>query len=203
MIDRSSAGVSHTSLARGRRPIYWRAVLLAVVIAAFAGEQIVFVRSSLPWGQVRAVQPRQGMGQADVAALVADALGPSDRGVTRLRLVGRQTDPRHRGMYSLNLTWAINGDLSLGSVSAGAELDVYLVLRALYTAHLPLGAVRMTGTFGELERSGHHVETPVMIVGMDAATARLIDWQDMDAAMVWPLVHRYMMQPGFECQCQE
>lgn len=103
----------------------------------------------------------------------------------------------------LTLTWAINGDLSLGSVSSSAQLDIYLVLRSLYTAHVPITAVRMTGTFGERDRQGRHVEVPVMVVGMDGATAHLIDWQDMDAETVWPLVHRYMIQPGFECSCQE
>lgn len=192
------------ALAQPRRwTLHWRVVLLILVTAAIAGEQLVFLRDSAGSAPLHAGRPQHVTTTTRLAALVSDALGPSDRGVTRFRLTGWQADPRHHGLRILNLTWSINGNLSLGSVSSGAEADVYLVLRALYTARLPLSAVRMTGTFGTRDRHGQAVETPVMVVGMDASTAALIDWQDIDASSVWPLVHQYMLRPGFECQCEE
>lgn len=192
-----------TTPPRRRRFAPWRVALLLIVVAAFAAEQLIFLGNNTPAGRTGAQTAQHLTGPRKIDALLAEALGPSDRGVTRFHLAGMDADPAQRGAYTLNLMWAINGDLSLGSVSAGAQLDVYLVLRKLYTARLPLRAVRMTGTFGQRGKHGHNVEVPVMIVGMDAATARLIDWQNMDASTVWPLVHQYMMRPGFECHCQE
>jgi len=210
VIDSSSAhGAQDVSAVQPRRgralTLNWRAALLLIVAAGFAGEQLMFLGDSASAGRTGAgpAQHLTGTERERVALLVAEALGPSDRGVARFHLAGLRADPARKGAQTLDLRWAINGDLSLGSVSSGAQLDVYLVLRTLYTARLPLSSVRMTGTFGQHDRSGRHVETPVMIVGLDAAAARLIDWQDMDASTVWPLVHRYMIQPGFECQCQE
>jgi len=187
----------------GRAVGTWRLALLLLVAAALAGEQLLFLK-----GSASSVRPHQGMAAhlsdaRRVSLLIADALGPGDRGVTRVQLVGARADPVHKGARIVTLTWAINGDLSLGSVSSAAQLDVYLVLQNLYTAHLPISDVRMTGTFGERDSHGHDREVPVMTVGMDAATARVIDWQNMDATTVWPLVHHYMIRPNFECQCQE
>ena len=180
-----------------------RVALLVVAAALLAAEQAWFFATNEAPTRPRVASAVPTSLRGRVAALVASALGPSDRGVQRFRITGLPLAPSGHGQRSVSLTWAINGDLSLGSVSAGAQLEVYLVLRTLYSAHLPLSMVRMTGTFGQQNRRGRDVEVPVMIVGLDAATARLVDWQDMDASTVWPLLHRYMVRPGFDCQCQE
>ncbi|MDQ2827465.1 MAG: hypothetical protein M3Y74_00220 [Chloroflexota bacterium] len=205
----SSAAAVVQDVSRGTPSRRWRAVgtwrtaLLLLMAVALAGEQLLFLK-----GSASSVRPHHGTAAhlpdtQRISMLVADALGASDRGVKRVQLVGARADPTHKGARIVTLTWAINGDLSLGSVSSGAQLDVYLILQNLYTAHLPISDIRMTGTFGERGSHGHDREVPVMIVGMDAAVARVIDWQNMDATTVWPLVHHYMIRPGFECQCQE
>jgi len=187
----------------GRAVVTWRTALLLLVAVALAGEQLLFLKGSASSARPHHVTAAHLSDTQRISMLVADALGASDRGVKRVQLVGTRADPTHKGARIVTLTWAINGDLSLGSVSSGAQLDVYLILQNLYTAHLPISDIRMTGTFGERDSHGHDREVPVMIVGMDAAVARVIDWQNMDATTVWPLVHHYMIRPGFECQCQE
>lgn len=176
----------------------------AVLLAA---EQVVFLlgggAGGTPQAHVRVARAGPVTLAGRIEAQVAGALGRSDRGVRRFRLTALRADPRHAGLYTVSLTWAINGDLSLGSISASAQLDVYLVMRALYTAPLPLSTVRLTGTFGDRDKRGRAVEAPVLVVGMDRAVARVVDWQNMDATEVWPLVHRYFERPGFDCQCQE
>lgn len=180
-----------------------RVALLVVAAALLAAEQVWFFTHSETPARPRIASSATASLMGRVSALVASALGPSDRGVRRFQITSLPLAPGSHGQHSVSLSWAINGDLSLGSVSAGAQLEVFLVLRTLYTAHLPVTMVRMTGTFGQQDRRGRDVEVPVMIVGLNAATARLIDWQNMDASTVWPLLHRYMVRPGFDCQCQE
>lgn len=205
----SDLTAEHTAVSR---PPWWRRLtrkhlLFAAVAVLLAAEQVTFLLGGGASGSrqapARAAQAVPATLAGHIESRVAAALGPSDRGVRRFRLTALHADARQRGLYALNLTWAINGDLSLGSISAGAQLDVYLVMRALYTAALPISTVRLTGTFGDRDKHGRTVEVPVLIVGMDRAVARAVDWQNMDATEVWPLVHRYVERPGFECQCQE
>jgi hypothetical protein len=66
-----------------------------------------------------------------------------------------------------------------------------------------LSSVDLTGTFGDLDANGHPVEVKVLEVSLDSATAALLDWGNLDANSVWPLLHRVYLRPGFECQCQE
>ena len=188
-----------------RRALPLKRAALALVAAALIAEQAVFfLGGSGGHKSHSAAAPSPATTfSAQAAAIVGAALGPSDRGVLRFRLTAVGRDPHDRGRRMVSLTWAINGDLSLGSVSAGAQADVFLLLRGLYSSRLPISMVRLTGTFGRRGVHGDDVEVPVLIVGLNRATARLIDWQNMDAGMVWPLLHHFMERPGFACQCQE
>ena len=190
-----------------RRALPLKRAALILVAAALIAEQAVFFLGGSGAHKGHGAAPAHATHATTfsgrVASIISAALGPGDRGVRRFRLTAISTDPRVHGQRIVNLTWAINGDLSLGSVSAGAQADVYLMLRGLYTSNLPISMARLTGTFGQRGAHGGDVEVPVLVVGMSRATARLIDWQNMDADMVWPLVHRYMERPGFECQCQD
>jgi len=138
-----------------------------------------------------------------VATVVNQALGPSDRGVTRFHIDSLALDPAHPGQRILSLTWAVNGDLTMGSVSAGAQVETFLVLHKLYTSHLPLSDVRLTGTFGNRDRVGHTVEVPVLKLELAARTIPVLDWSSLDDTTLWPLIHRIYIRPGFECNCQE
>ena len=138
-----------------------------------------------------------------VATVVNQVLGPSDRGVTRFRIDSLVPDPAHPGQRILSLTWAVNGDLTMGSVSAGAQVETFLVLHKLYTSHLPLSDVRLTGTFGNHDRAGRAVEVPVLKLELAARTIPVLDWGSLDDTTLWPLIHRIYIRPGFECNCQE
>lgn len=183
-----------------------RKILIASVLAlALAVEQLLFFLGSgdsspMPPASKALAHPSTLLGQ--VSALVAQTLGPSDRGVRRFWVTSIARAPGQPGLSAVSLTWAVNGDLSIGSVSAGAQLELYLVLRTLYSAHLPIGAVTMTGTFGQRTAAGQSVEVPVLRVGLDRSIARLINWDAVDATTLWPLLRRPMVRPGFECQCQ-
>lgn len=204
----SDSAVTPGDAAHGRIP-WWRRLkrkhLLFVAVALLLlGEQVMFLLDGgARNAHAPAVRAHPTSLSGRIEAQVAAALGTSDRGVRRFRLVALRPDARHAGLYTVNLTWAINGDLSLGSVSAGAQAEVFLMMRNLFTAHLPISFVRMTGTFGQQDKHGHDVEVPVLAVGMARSVAQVVDWQDLDATQVWPLLHLYMERPGFECNCQE
>jgi len=138
-----------------------------------------------------------------VATVVSQALGPSDRRVARFHIDSLSADPAHPGQRILSLTWAVNGDLTMGSVSAGAQVETFLVLHSLYTSHLPLSDVRLTGTFGNHDRAGHAIEVPVLKLELAARTIPVLDWSSLDDTTLWLLIHRIYVRPGFECNCQE
>ncbi|MGH2410660.1 MAG: hypothetical protein ACRDGS_09865, partial [Chloroflexota bacterium] len=96
-----------------------------------------------------------------------------------------------------------NGDLTMGSVSAGAQVETYLVLHGLYTSGLPLSDVHLTGTFGDHDRTGRAIEVPVLKLELAARTIPRLDWSSLDDTTLWPLVHQLYVRPGFECNCQE
>ena len=177
-----------------------------MLVLALGVEQLIFFlgdggASPTPPVSRPLAHPSTLLGQ--VSALVAQTLGSSDRGVRRFQITSIARAPGQPGLSAVSLTWAVNGDLSLGSVSAGAQLELYLVLRTLNSAHLPIGVITMTGTFGQRTAAGRSVEVPVLRVGLDRSIARLINWDAVDATTLWPLLRRPMVRPGFECQCQE
>ncbi|HEY8284598.1 MAG TPA: hypothetical protein VIJ28_09445 [Chloroflexota bacterium] len=184
-------------------------ILLPLVLGlGLLVEQVVFfhggansspVRSSAPAG----IPGNPGTPYHQVATVVNQALGPSDRGVNRFHIDSLAADPAHRGKRVLTLTWAVNGDLTMGSVSAGAQVETFLLLRSLYTSHLPLSDVRITGTFGNHDRAGRAVEVPVLRLELAARTIPAEVWSSLDDTTLWPLIHRLYVRPGFECNCQE
>lgn len=190
------------------RPAWMRPRFLIVgcVVLLLLAEQLAFFRSgsssSPPATPSRAVQATGGL-RAQVSSLLAQALGKSDRGVRRFHIDALATDPGHPDHSILHLTWAVNGSLAMGSVSAGAQVEVYLMLSTLYTHHLPLSDVWLTGTFGDHDRAGRPIEVTVLKLELGAHTAALLDWGSLDATTVWPLIHRIYIRPGFVCNCQE
>jgi hypothetical protein len=176
-----------------------RILLMAVLILALAAEQVYFLRGSTAQSAATPVVPAGAGVPGQLRALAMNALGPSDRGARRSSLTAT-SDKRHR--YAVVMTWAINGDLSMGSVSDGAELEAYLTLRAFYSSGLPLSSVRMTGTFADRAPGGGTQEVPVLSIGLDQNVARQISWSAVDAGSLWPLLRHYMERPGFACNCQ-
>src|SRR5438132_739826 len=113
-MDTSSADQARPGLWWQRRPrlpsARWRAVLLAVLVGLLAVEQVWFAMGQSPHSRSHATAARRATLTRQISALVADALGASDRGVRRFRLGGLRADPAHRSLGILTLTWAINGD---------------------------------------------------------------------------------------------
>jgi len=168
-------------------------------------EQLVFLRggNSSSASTPPAARSVSGSLSTRVSSVVAQALGPSDRRVTRFHIDSLSPDTANPGKRVLSLTWAINGDLTMGSVSAGAQVETFLLLHNLYTSHLPLSDVRLTGTFGDHDRAGRAIEVPVLKLELSARTASALDWTALDDTTLWPLIHRLYIRPGFECNCQE
>jgi hypothetical protein len=180
-------------------------VLIAVILFLVA-EQIIFFRDS---ATVTSPITNGSKATTDVTLVarvdtaVNEALGPSDRHARRFAVQSLTPDEHKQGQSILHLRWAINGNLALGSVSAWAQFEAYSLMEGLFTSGLPLSSVDLTGTFGDHDANGHAVEVKVLQVSLDSATAALLDWGNLDANSVWPLLHRVYVRPGFECQCQE
>jgi hypothetical protein len=111
-----------------------------------------------------------------------------------------QADRGQPSLRDVAVTWAINNDVAAGSIGNGAEQDVYTIMRDLYTASLPLGAVRLFGTYPMRVR-GRTQETVVMRLSMDRSTADTIGevgWDTVDPQTLWPLVTRTWVAPGLQ-----
>jgi len=144
--------------------------------------------------------PHHGSLEIRLSAVIGGALGPSDRGVRRFRVTSVRVDPNDSRRYVAAVRWAIDNDVTAGTVGNGAEVDVYAALHAIYTSGLPVSAVRLTGTY-PMERRGKTRETVVMRLEMDQAAARLVQqtgWDALDAQTLWPLLHRQYVDPALQ-----
>lgn len=168
--------------------------MLVVLALALAGEQVVFAALNSSGSPGRHVaRPTTVRGKIDLA--LHDALGSSDRGVRRFRILSL-----HKGAngYRLTIRWAINDDLSAGTVGDGAQTDVYLVFSDLFAFHIPFDRVNLVGTYPVSHEAG---ETPVMRLWIDRKVASVISsygWNTLDPETVWPLIHRAYVAPDFQ-----
>lgn len=174
------------------------AIALVVVALVLVGQGMFLVRAlgseRLDYGSSI---PTHGPLMQRMNDILAAALGPSDRSVRRFWITSISAESGHPSLRTVRITWAINNDLTAGSIGNGAQQDVYTVLRDLYTASLPLGRVWLTGTF-PIRMGGRTQESVVMRLSMDRATADTIGrvgWDTMDPQTVWPLVTRNFVAP--------
>jgi hypothetical protein len=147
------------------------------------------------------IAPRTGSLSHRLDVILNTVLGPSDRGVRRFRIDRIRSDAVHPRLRDIHLTFAINSDLSAGTVGNGAATDVYAMLRAIYTARLPIARVDLTGTYPLPDRSGRTRETTVMRLSMDRTTAEVVartGWDSLDAETLWPLVTRSYVNREFQ-----
>lgn len=177
-------------------------MLVAVILAG----QIIFlvrtVRSGAWMGGVNAAPvPTKGPLSHRLDVALANALGSSDRGVRRFSIAGIHEDASNPRLSSVSVRWAINDDLSAGTLGNGAAADVYLMLRDIFTAHLPIALVRLDGTYPVRNGRGHARETVVMRLAMRRSVATMagnMGWDSLDSQTLWPLVDRISVNPQFQ-----
>lgn len=154
------------------------------------GGQIIAVVQSAQSDRSAVPIPRHGPLPVRIAAALTDALGPSDRGVRRFRIAAL----RHNAGNRLTVTWAINNDISGGTVGDGAAADAYDILHDLAAAHIPLATVQLIGTY---PIGGH--ERIAMRLGANRRLLRLlaaVGSDGLDPQSVWPLVRREYVNPS-------
>lgn len=176
-------------------------VLAGIVVALVLIGQLIFLARIISSGSLTSssttVQvPKTGSLAHRLDAVLANALGPSDRGVRRFAITA--VHPAGGHFSAVSMTWAINSDISAGTIGNGAQADVYLMLRDIYTSGLPVASVRLAGTYPLSNRRGKAQETVVMRLAMtrkEAATAAEGGWENLDAQTLWPLVDRIYVNP--------
>lgn len=164
-------------------------VLVSLLIAA---GQIIAVVQSIQSDRSAVPIPRHGPLTARISAVLADALGPSDRGVRRYRVDALI----RRNGTRLTVAWAINNDLSGGTVGDGAATDVYDILHDLAAANIPLAGVQLIGTYAI---GGH--ETTVMRLQANGRVLRLlrgVGSDGLDPLSTWPLLRHEYVAPAVE-----
>lgn len=165
---------------------------LVIVSLLIASGQIIAVVQSVQSDRSAVPIPRHGPLPARISAVLTDALGPSDRGVRRYRI----TSLSHRNGGRLAVAWAINNDVSGGTVGDGAAADVYNILHDLGAANIPLASVNLIGTY---PMGGH--ETVVMRLQANGRLLRLLSAvgsDGLDPLSTWPLVRHEYVNPAVE-----
>lgn len=192
----SAQPVSRPHLFRLRGRVTLLAFLLVTALSV-TGQIIFLVRAGSGVVGASVSTPLHGTGSHRLREVVVGALGGSDRGVRRFAMSARRgTD----GWYTVAVTWAINSDLSGGTVGNGAELEVYNLLRGIYESHVRVALVRLTGTYPLGSGHGSSPETAVMRLSMNQREARVVartGWEVLDPQTVWPLVTRRYVNPDF------
>ncbi|MGH2447758.1 MAG: hypothetical protein ACRDFS_04040 [Chloroflexota bacterium] len=137
---------------------------------------------------------------------LATALGSSDRGVRRFRLVSLGAAKSGHRLHEAVIRWSINNDMAEGTLGNGAQLDAYSAFRVLYSSGLPLANVRLIGTYPVPDSRGQRSETVVMRLSLShrmAHTLTVDGWDNLDASAVWPLINRQYVARQFQPQSQE
>ena len=189
---------SFRKLAGSRRAKF---AFLALIAAAVVAEQVVFTIADITSAHhaaahAKITQPRTLRGKLHLALF--QALGSSDRGVRRFRVVSISSGRTAAGFKTVTVRWSINNDLSAGTLGDAAEADVYLILGHTFSLHQPIGRVNLVGTY---PMKSHGGEQPVVRVWMNRQTASVIGqngWGTVDAQTVWPLVNRVYVNSNFE-----
>ena len=192
-------------------PTFGRLCAGVVVAVVLFGQLLFLIRIVTDvgvegFGAPAVAVPRTGTLAHRIDVVLTSSLGPSDRGVQRYRLAGVQRDVSHPHQVDLTIIWSINNDLSEGTLGNGAASDVYLMLRNLYSSHLPIATIRLRGTYPVPDRHGHSRETTVMRLDLDRPVATLINregWDSLDAQALWPLVNRRYVAPDFQPQANQ
>jgi hypothetical protein len=182
----------------GRIMIALGAVVVALVLIGQGIFLVTMVKTGVQSDPSGVAVPSSGSLQHRLTAVVAAALGESDRGVRRFTITAIHSDSRNPSLRDVDITCTINDDIAAGSVGNGAQTDAYAVFRNVYSAHLPVALVRLRGTYPV---TGQSREVVVMRLAMDRTVATAIakeGWNNADAETVWPLIERQYIAPDFQ-----
>lgn len=185
--------------------------LAAVVVTLVIIGQGIFLARALGSGvwnasDSSALVPTHGTLTHRVQVALGAALGGSDRGVRRFEVVRVAPSGLKSKLSTVTVRWAINDDISAGTVGNGAQDDVYAAFRDIFSAGLPLASVHLDGTYPVSKSHGSTRETVVIRVAMSRPTATTIakiGWENLDPQTAWPLVDRLYVNPQFEPLPQE
>jgi hypothetical protein len=189
---------------RGMRSIGFG--LAAAVVTLVIIGQVIFLARALGSGvwnasDSSALVPTHGTLTHRLQVALGAALGGGDRGVRRFEVVRIAPSGSQSKLSTVNVRWAINDDISAGTVGNGAQDDVYAAFRDVFSAGLPLASVRLDGTYPMSDRHGSTRETVVIRVAMSrstAATIGRIGWENLDPQTAWPLIDRLYVNPQFQ-----
>ena len=191
---------------RARRALGRCGIALAVLVTILilAGQAIFFVDAVRSGALASSVSPSNVPIHGSIAhrlhVATAGALGPSDRGVRRFQLTTVRPDRSNPRLVDVDLTWAINNDLSAGTIGNEAQAEVYAVIRDIFTASLPVASLSLHGTYPVSGAGGTERETVVMELSIArpvALAAGQVGWDGMEPATLWPMLHRTYVAPGF------
>jgi hypothetical protein len=173
--------------------------------------QILFVlaaRRSASTGGVYAqvIYPHESALAGLLARVLSTAVSPGDRSVPRVHITSLSRDRSQPGRKDLALSWAINTDLTFGTIGNGARVDAVALLRAIYTSGLPIASTNLSGTYFLPDAKGKSHERTVMRLSLDLPRAELITdagWDELGPDVIWPMLRHTFVAPDFEPTQQE
>jgi hypothetical protein len=180
--------------------------LACTVVALIILGQVLFLvkaARSGAWTSAASVPriPTTGSLSYRLSVVLSGALGSSDRGVRRFEVTRTRADTANHRLSTVGVRWAINNDLSAGTIGNGAVQDVYLMLRDIFTSGLRIATVNLSGTYPMRDRLGHTHETVVMRLAMTRRVAAIADktgWDNLDSQTLWPLTIRHYVNAEFQ-----
>lgn len=181
------------------------ALAVVVTLLILAG-QIIFLNRSLRSGAfTSSVSPSMVPITGDIThrlqVAFAGALGPSDRGVRRFSVTHVRVDTSNQRLTDAVVVWAINDDLSEGTIGNEGQAEAYAMVRNVFTASLPVASLSLQGTFAVSGADGRKREKVVMKLSIDrsvAAAIQRVGWDGVEPGMLWPMLRRSYVDPTFE-----
>lgn len=107
--------------------------------------------------------------EVDLAPLLVNTLGPSNRNVTRVTRAAQVRDVA-------NVEWAINSAVSNELLNDGARMDVIHMLIALRNSGTAFNTINFTGTFPALDAAGNQIESSAVTLTYTREALDTIDW---------------------------
>lgn len=112
-------------------------------------------------------------------ARILEAIGPSDRGVTRVEEVAMHGD-------ELVIVWAINEMLTNAAIAREAQRNATEILKLVTTSSgLSVASVRLRGTFAMVDQLGNTREAVIVHTTYSPATLLRINWDGFQPANVF------------------
>lgn len=180
--------------------------LAGLVTLLIVAGQIIFLIGAIRSGALgsnvsSSTIPGHGNTYHRLQVTLAGALGPSDRSVHRFTVLRVLPDRANRRLADADVVWAINDDLSTGTIGNQAQAEAYAMIRNVFTANLPIASLELQGTFDVLGPNARKHESVVMKLSIVRSVALAVThagWDGMEPGSLWPMLHRTYVDPRFE-----